>query len=291
MKPQLEKLSIEGSLSYLARGFKMAFFDAPWHYHPEYELTYIIKSHGQRFVGDHVGPFYEGDLVLLGSNLPHFWRNDDAFYQSNTVLCAESVVIQFPQSLVHDFIEKIPEFNSIQELMKRSARGIRFSTKTIHAIEKDILQLPYLPEGVRFISFLSILLNLAKDKSSEALASTAYQITPDDADTERMKRIIEFTLAHFQEEIRLEIVAETAHMTVPAFCRYFKKRTQKTYIEFLNSFRISHARKLLSNSDLSVAQVGLECGFRNLSNFHQIFKRHTGISPFQYKTEQKKRIR
>ncbi|NBB19197.1 helix-turn-helix domain-containing protein [Runella sp. CRIBMP] len=291
MKPQLEKLSIEGSLSYLARGFNMAFFDAPWHYHPEYELTYIVKSHGQRFVGDHIGPFYEGDLVLLGSNLPHFWRNDDAFYQSNPALWAESVVIQFPQSLVYDFIEKVPEFTSIQELMKRSARGIKFSNESTQRIEKDILQLPYLPEGVRFISFLGILLALTKDKSAEALASSAYQITPDDADTERMKRIIEFTLRHFQEEIRLEIVAETAHMTVPAFCRYFKKRTQKTYVEFLNNFRLSHARKLLSNSDLSVAQVGLECGFRNLSNFHQIFKRHTGLSPLQYKTEQKKRIR
>ncbi|WP_428662525.1 AraC family transcriptional regulator [Runella sp.] len=288
MKPQLEKIAIDGSFSYLARHFKRAYFDAPWHYHPECELTYIVKSYGQRFVGDHIGPFYEGDLVLLGSNLPHFWRNDDVFYQSNPDLLVESVVIQFPQSLIADFFEKVTEFKSIQELMKKATRGIKFSAETTQKVKAAILQLPYLSEGFRFISFLHILLELTEDISAELLADTAYQITTDDADTERMKRIIEFTLAHFQDEIRLSDIAEIAHLTVPAFCRYFKKRTQKTYIDFLTGFRISHARTLLTDSELSVAQVGLECGFHNLSNFHQAFKRQTGKSPLHYRTAHKK---
>lgn len=284
MKAQLEKLSIDGSFSYLARHFKRAYFDAPWHYHPECELTFIVKSHGQRFVGDSVSPFYEGDLVLLGSNLPHFWRNDEQYYQGNREFESESVVIQFPHTLVEDFLAKVSEFKSIKELMQRSARGVKFSESATQNVAADLLRLPYLPDGVRFISFLHILLSLAEDTQVELLAGSAYQITPDDADTERMKRIIEFTLAHFQEEIRLEMVAETAHMTVPAFCRYFKKRTQKTYIEFLTGFRISHARTLLTDSELSVAQVGLDSGFQNLSNFHQVFKRHTGTSPLHYRT-------
>lgn len=289
MKAQLEKLAIDGSFSYLARHFKKAYFAAPWHYHPECELTYIVKSHGQRFVGDSVAPFYEGDLVLLGSNLPHFWRNDEHYYQSNPDLWSESVVIQFPPSLIIDFFEKVPEFKSIGELMQRSMRGVKFSAEATQNVEAAILQLPNLPDGLRFISFINILLSLANDTDIELLAGSAYQISPDDADTERMKRIIEFTLAHFQEEIRLEIVAETAHMTVPAFCRYFKKRTQKTYIEFLTGFRISHARTLLTDSELSVAQVGLDSGFQNLSNFHQVFKRQTGTSPLHYRTAHTKK--
>lgn len=133
------------------------------------------------------------------------------------------------------------------------------------------------------MALLDILLILSQDTSPTLLASAAYRITIDDAETERMKRILDFTLAHFQEEIQLETVAEIAHLTVPAFCRYFKKRTQKTYIEFLNQLKITNARKLLTDSELSVAQVGLECGFYNLSNFHQLFKRQTGLSPLQYK--------
>ncbi len=283
MKPQLEKLAIEGAGSYLVRHFKKPYFDAPWHYHPEYELTYIVNSSGQRFVGDHVAPFYDGDLVLLGSNLPHFWRNGPEFYQSNPDLCGESIVIQFPQSSMSDFFEKVTEFKTIQELLKRAARGISFSADVAQRIAPHLLQLSHLPEGFRFVSFLHILLQLAQDKDAVLLAGSAYQITNNEVDTERMKRIIEFTLAHFQEEILLEEVAETAHLTVPAFCRYFKKRTQKTYVDFLNSLRISHARKLLTDSELSVAQVGLECGFHNLSNFHQVFKRQTGLSPLRYK--------
>lgn len=288
MKAQLEKLAIDGSFSYLARHFKRAYFAAPWHYHPECELTYIVKSHGQRFVGDSVAPFYEGDLVLIGSNLPHFWRNDEHYYQSNPDFWSESVVIQFPPSLVDDFFDKVPEFRSIRELMQRSMRGVKFSAGATQNIEADILQLPNLPDGLRFLSFIKILLSLANDTGIELLAGSAYQITPDDADTERMKRIIEFTLAHFQEEIRLETVAETAHMTVPAFCRYFKKRTQKTYIEFLTGFRISHAQTLLTDSELSVAQVGLDSGFQNLSNFHQVFKKATAVSPLQYRRKHQK---
>ena len=130
---------------------------------------------------------------------------------------------------------------------------------------------------------LEILLILSQDPSPKLLASTSYRITIDDAETDRMKRILDFTLTHFREEIDLESVAAEAHLTVPAFCRYFKKRTQKTYVEFLNNLRINHARGLLSNSELSIAQVGLDCGFHNLSNFHQVFKRQTGYSPLQYR--------
>jgi AraC-like DNA-binding protein len=283
MKPQLEKLSIETTSSFLARRFKRPYFDAPWHYHPEFELTYIVQGSGQRFVADSVQPFVEGDLVLLGSYLPHFWRNGSEFYQPDSQLLAESVVVQFPQALIDDFLAKVPDFKSIMALIKQSVFGIQFSEETTEKVREKLLYLPHLPEGFRLVALLDILLILSKDPSPTLLASAAYRITIDDTETERMKRILDFTLAHFQAEISLETIAEIAHLTVPAFCRYFKKRTQKTYVEFLNQLKISYAGKLLTDSELSVAQVGLECGFHNLSNFHQLFKRQTGLSPLQYK--------
>lgn len=283
MKPQLEKLSIETTSSFLARRFKRPYFDAPWHYHPEFELTYIVQGSGQRFVADSVQPFAEGDLVLLGSYLPHFWRNGSEFYQPDSQLLAESVVVQFPQALIDDFLAKVPDFKSIMALIKQSVFGIQFSEESTEKVREKLLYLPHLPEGFRLVALLDILLILSKDTSPTLLASAAYRITIDDSETERMKRILDFTLAHFQAEISLETIAEIAHLTVPAFCRYFKKRTQKTYVEFLNQLKISYAGKLLTDSELSVAQVGLECGFHNLSNFHQLFKRQTGLSPLQYK--------
>lgn len=289
MKPQLEKLTFETSSSFLARRFKRTYFDAPWHYHPEFELTYIVQGTGQRFVADSVQPFSEDDLILLGSHLPHFWRNSSEFYQSDSQLSAESVVVQFPQALIDDFLAKVPDFKSIMVLLRHSIFGIQFSQEATEKVRDKLLQLPQLSEGFRFVALLDILLILSQDSSPTLLASAAYRITIDDAETERMKRILDFTLAHFQEEIHLETIAEIAHLTVPAFCRYFKKRTQKTYIEFVNQLKINHARKLLTDSELSVAQVGLECGFHNLSNFHQIFKRHIGKSPLQYRKINKKR--
>lgn len=283
MRPQLEKLTFENSSSFLARRFKRAYFDAPWHYHPELELTYIVQGTGQRFVADSVQPFSEDDLVLLGSYLPHFWRNGSEFYQSDSQLLAESVIVQFPQALIDDFLVKVPDFKNMMILLRQSVFGVQFSQETTEKVRQKLLQLPHLSEGFRFVALLDILLILSQDPSPTLLASAAYRITIDDAETERMKRILDFTLAHFQEEIQLETIAEIAHLTVSAFCRYFKKRTQKTYIEFLNQLKINHARKLLTDSELSVAQVGLECGFHNLSNFHQLFKRQTGLSPLQYK--------
>jgi AraC-like DNA-binding protein len=289
MKPQLEKLTFETSSSFLARRFKRAYFDAPWHYHPEFELTYIVQGKGQRFVGDSVQPFSEGDLVLLGAHLPHFWRNSSEFYHSDSQFSVESVVVQFPQALIDDFLTKVPDFKSVMNLVRQSVFGIQFSQETTEKVREKLLKLPELPGGFRFVTLLDILMILSQDLSPTLLASAAYRITIDDAETERMKRILDFTLVHFQEEISLETIAEIAHLTIPAFCRYFKKRTQKTYVEFVNQLKINHARKLLTDSELSVAQVGLECGFHNLSNFHQVFKRHISKSPLQYRKINKKR--
>lgn len=282
MKALFEKVMFNEQSSLLVRRFELLYFDAPWHYHPEYELTYIVKSHGRRFVGDHVEPFQAGDLVLLGPDLPHFWRNDDEFYQPDSTHLAESIVVQFPATFTERGLASIPEAVSVRELLERARYGLRFSSKMSQTTAGLLEKLPQQTGLTQVLSLLAILNILATDPNAQLLASDGYQLAPGAAETERMKRVLEFMLRHFREEVRVEQIASIAGMAPAAFCRYFKNRTRKTFVEYLNELRTGHARKLLTNVDMSVGQVGLECGYNNNSHFHRQFKLSTGMTPFQY---------
>ncbi|GAB2597978.1 cupin domain-containing protein [Spirosoma areae] len=282
MKALFEKILVSEQSSLLVRRFRLPYFDAPWHYHPEYELTYIVSSHGQRFVGDHVEPFQAGDLVLLGPDLPHFWRNDDEFYQTKPHCQAESIVVQCPASFDERVLAAIPESALVRQLLQRARYGLRFSSGVSQVAGTMMRQLTEQTNLPQLLSFLAILNQLATDPNAHMLASDGYQLAPGIAETERMKRVLEYMLTNFRDDIRTGQIASVAGMVPAAFCRYFKKRTRKTFIEYLNELRISHARKLLATLDLSIGQVGLECGFTNSSHFHRQFKLSTGLTPFQY---------
>jgi transcriptional regulator GlxA family with amidase domain len=132
------------------------------------------------------------------------------------------------------------------------------------------------------LELLSILNELAADREAILLASDSYQLTASEAETERMKRVLEFVLKQFRQEIRIEQIASVAGMAPAAFCRYFRRRTGKSFVEYLNELRISHARKLLTQADMSVGQVGSACGFNNISHFHRQFRQQTGTTPMRY---------
>ena len=275
--------------SLLIRRFQLPYFDAPWHYHPEYELTYIVKNYGRRFVGDHVEAFQAGDLVLLGPDLSHFWRNDDDFYTGNVAQQAESIVIQFPASVDQRVLAAIPEAGSIRQLLERARYGLRFSSALSQSLAVSIEQLLDLSGLPQLLAFLDILHRLAADSDATLLASEGYQLAPGRAETERMKRVLEFMLTNFRDDIRVEKIASVASMAPAAFCRYFKKRTRKSFVEYLNELRIGHARNLLANVNLSIGQVCVESGFTNNSHFHRQFKLHTGMTPLQYQTVTKEK--
>lgn len=278
MRAFFEKIPTIEESSFLSRRIVIPYFDAPLHYHPEYELTLIIQGNGKRFVGDSIENFEAGDLVLLGSNLPHFWRSDKVFYE-NSKPVSEAIVIQFSTNFIKDILEKLPECKSIISMMNLSKSGIKFSGVFQPFLEKIVEE-----RGTkRLLRLLELLEFLSKTTDYQLLASEHFNIKPDDAENERMKKILEFTLDNFQNEILIETIAEIAHLTVPSFCRYFKSRTRKTYIEYLNEIRVSHARKLLINNELGISQVGLESGFQNLSHFHRIFKNQVGVTPLAYR--------
>ncbi|GAB3321641.1 AraC family transcriptional regulator [Larkinella ripae] len=286
MKALFEKIELGDHNSLRVIHLELPYFDAPWHFHPEYELTYIVHSHGKRFVGDHVEPFDAGDLVLLGPDLPHFWRNDDEYYQPDSDQQAEAIVVQFAKTLGDSLLPQLPETRSLSALLNRARYGLRFGAKKTADV-KTVLESLLHCEGLeRLLRLLHLLEQLADDPDAVMLASDNYELKASEAETERMKRVLDYMLAHFREEIRVDDMASVAGMAPAAFCRYFRKRTRKSFIEYLNELRISHARKLLVQSDLSISQVGLECGFNNISHFHRQFKLHNGTTPLKYQSLQ-----
>lgn len=283
MKALFEKVTLDDQRSMLVRRFQLPYFDSLWHYHPEYELTYISTSYGRRFVGDHVALFQAGDLVLLGPDLPHFWRNDEEFYQPDSGLRAESIVVQFPASFDERILGVIPEAATIRQLLQRARYGLHFSPATSEQVAESISKLTEQTGLPQLLGLVAILDQLATDTGASLLASDGYQLATGAAETERMKRVLEFILANFRDDIRIDQIASIAGMAPASFCRYFKNRTRETFIDYLNELRIGHARKLLVTADLSAGQVGLECGFNSNSHFHRLFKLHTGLTPFHYR--------
>lgn len=277
MKALFEKILADEGSSFLTRYVALPQFDAPLHYHPEYELTFIVKGQGKRFVGDHVTNFEAGDLVLLGSNLPHFWRSDTNPKHHEEL--HEAVVIQFSTAFVNHILSNLPECKSIITLLNSAKSGIQFPDTLAPFIWKV-----FETEGVtRLLALISALEQLSICEDYELLASEGFSIKPDETENERMRKILEFTLENFKEDISLDTIAEIANLTVPSFCRYFKSRTRKTYVYFLNEIRLSNARKMLMDNQLDISQISIECGFQNLSHFHRIFKNQTGVTPLVYR--------
>ncbi|GAB2766534.1 AraC family transcriptional regulator [Rhabdobacter roseus] len=284
MKAYLEEVGLGEGRSLVVKHFRGPYFDAPYHFHPEYELTYIVQGQGQRFVGDQVEAFREGDLVLLGPNLAHCWRSDERYYQVPATHESESVVIQFSERFVQSALAGIPEFSALTPIFLSAQRGLCFRpSRNDHDAASALNQPPQSTPAEQVVLFLRLLLNLVQENTRRFLASEGYLPRPNQVETDRMQRILDYTMLHFKETISLSEIAAIAHLSEAAFCRYFRQRTRKSYVAYLNELRVGHARQLLVTTSEGVGQVALLCGFPNLSHFHRLFRRFTGYSPLRYR--------
>lgn len=283
MKASYEKLQAGTDRSVQVKHFSMPYFDSPFHFHPEYELTYIVQGNGQRFVGDNVATFVAGDLILLGPNLPHFWQSSIEYHQQNPELKCEAIVIHFSEQLVQSLFATLPEFGVIKSLAINSGTGLFFVSDKLTEIKNLLSNLIKETPANQLISFLQIMNLLSQVPNPTQLVVTNFQLNSTTAETERMQRVLEHSLLHFREPITLQAIAAVAHLSEAAFCRYFKKRFQKPYFSYLNELRVGHARQLLSSSWMSIGQIALESGFSNLSHFHRQFQRLTAVSPLRYR--------
>jgi len=261
---------------------QMAHFTYPWHFHPEYEILYIIEGTGTSFVGNNTEHFKSGDLALIGSNLPHFWRSDEMYYNEESTLKINYIVIQFPGDIFRDKLFNYPEFNIIQQLLDRTSRGIRFLPPFSQQAGKSIIKLAKSEGFDRIIRLLQLLHEFAKTNHYKILAGELYNKQSHDFKDDRLTKVLHYLNTAYLDKIMLEKIAALANLHPSAFCRYFKDKTGKSLTEYVNDMRISYACKLILEENMSVSQICFESGFNNLSNFNRIFKRNTGFTPTNY---------
>jgi len=258
-------------------------FIVPWHYHPAIEIMYITRGIGTRFVGDCIEQYEEGDVCMIGPNLPHEWRNDDAYFDKESGLRATCICLFFKREIFDPNFIRLPEMNNIRDLIERSRRGLKFTgnskleiTRFIRSSVNDV--------GVRKVTNLLTLLELmATSTEYELLASVGFTNSVNSEDFERFNKVYKFLVKNFATSIRLEEVSTLVGLTPTAFCRYFKERTKKTFVEYLNEMRIGYSKKLLLENKMKISTISGEVGFPNLSNFIRIFKKKKGSTPQEYR--------
>ena len=250
-----------------------------WHYHPEIELIFVCGGSGKRQIGSNISYFSDGDLVLMGSNLPHCGMTNE-----NTNNDYEMVIQFKPDFLGENFFE-LPEMQKISALLEKSKAGIVFSENIKKQIGQQIVVMHESASLEKLMKFLEILDALASTSDYRILNAGKYYLQTQVEDNERINLIFNYVKDHFKEQITLEQVADLANMKVPSFCRYFKKITNKTFTQFVNEYRITHSLKLLAEQPLSITEVCFESGFNNFSYFNKTFKEYIQKSPSQYRKE------
>ena len=282
MKPLLEK-SIESlNQSFLVKKLQEPFFDPNWHFHPHYQLFTVIKGTGTRFIGDDIRHFEEGDTVFLGPNMPHLWRSDRNYFEKESLLKTEGIVVYFKEDFLgNDFFEK-PEMFDIKSFLKNSERGLDLKGTLGAEMVRDLKELLGLTGFEGISKLLNILHKLSVTNDYQYISSTNYTNTHKISETERMRIVHEYVLKHFKENINLSTVASLSNMTEAAFCRYFKSRTNKTFSDFVKEIRIGNACKILQDENKSISQTCYESGYNTVSNFNNQFKSLKGVSPLQY---------
>ena len=278
MKAHYEKIIPLESSSFNAYSYEKEEFDNPWHYHPEYELTYILSSKGVRYTGNTFENFEEDDFVLLGPNVPHCWKNT-----GDQTGQASAIVVHFNRDLLGNEWTRMPEFLNIRKLLELSEEGVKFDHNVASRLKQKVQGL--LSDGPfhKIISLLEILHELSHGVNFKTLCDRTVHTKLNLKDHERINCIYQFVRAKYREKISLADIANEVSMGRESFSRFFSNTMSKPFFSFLNEYRINAACKLLIESDSQVTQICYACGFESLPFFYRQFKKYKGISPYQYR--------
>jgi AraC-like DNA-binding protein len=279
MRPIFKKVDSKSEEAFVARVDQFSQFYNKWHFHPELELTHIVKGRGTRFVGDNIEFFQDGDLILVGTNLPHVWKN-----QNEESELAVAQVVQFlPGFLGNEVIQKV-EFKNIQNIITKSGYGLKIEGETkVQTLEYlNLLFESKIPLD-RLVILMKMLDNLGSSQELMPLSKSLFSVKSDKQNTDRLNQVIDYTITNFANKIVLEDVAAISNMSVSNFCKYFKTRMKKTYVQYLTEVRIGMSCKFLIEDKLSVHQIAYESGFINISNFNRAFKLTKLMTPLAYR--------
>lgn len=279
MKAVWEKVKTSETNSVVLRKLELPQFDAPFHFHPECELTLILKGEGQRYVGYQAADFFEGDLVFLGPNIPHCWINE---VKGEEMVSA--IVIQFEETFAGETFLSLPEMSQIKHFLARSASGFQILGQSRQRIALKMKQLVTANPLQRVTGLLEILAELGQSSELQAFEMpTTFRL----AESERLQQVFSFMIEHFREAISLETVSSLAGLTPTSFCRYFKGVSGMTFSEALHDYRIQYACRLLQWTEMPVQSVAFESGFGDVPHFNRLFRKKKGLTPKMYRLQTK----
>ncbi|WP_291104883.1 MULTISPECIES: helix-turn-helix domain-containing protein [unclassified Flavobacterium] len=255
-------------------------FDFPVHYHPEFEINFILNGKGvKRVVGDNIEEIDDVELVLIGPNLYHGWELNKCSSKQ-----IHEVTIQFHNDLFHESLLSRRIMGPIKDMFNRSIHGILFSKKITEELSPRLIKISKLDGMDYFLEITSILYDLANSRNQRLLSTyTVDYATFDDYD--KMKLVYEYVQKNFAKKISLEDVSKVASMTSISFNRFIKKRTGKTFVNYINDIRIGYAARWIVEKDLSISEIAFKSGFNNIANFNRSFKSIKKRTPSQYRED------
>jgi len=256
-------------------------FSREFHFHEECQLVYIIKGSGRRIIGDSIETFKEGELIFIGSNLPHVWNNHHQDGEASTPSVSLSLFISPDKFKEH--LSAFGDIHRTDTLFRMANRGMLINNESKQQIINLLLTATKQNGFEQVITLLNLVNILGRTNDYQLLASPNYINCIPFRDNERMNRVYQYLMENFKTDIQFHQIADLAGMNPNAFCRFFKSRTQKSLTQFINEIRIGHACKLLVENDESISQIAYECGFNNVSNFNHFFKVLKKISPSEFR--------
>jgi AraC-like DNA-binding protein len=281
IKASYEILQPASGHSFLVRTFEISAFDAPYHFHEEFELTYIIRGRGKRYVGSHMEDFTSGDLVFLGSNLPHCWKLAPGEPDNEG---ASAVVIQFGANFMGEEFFNKPELQVIKKMFQKSGSGISFNGATRNAVNQSMELLADEKGNFKMLmGLLEILQRLAVSNEYALLDQQRNIAEQSRAEQERINPVFAYLVDNFRSHVSLDEASGIAHMTPNAFCKYFKKITRKTFMETVIEYRLNYATQQLVQTDKPISDISFESGFGDVSHFYKMFKNKMHQSPLNYR--------
>lgn len=280
-KPSLQQLSPGTDATIFYNSFEKEELNVFkfWHYHREVEILYINRGSGKRYIGSHITYFNKGELILIGSMLPHYSFVDPV------IPGQKKVSVQMREGFPGVNLLMMPEMHAIRMLLQRARLGVSFFGKTKEKVGRKLEKLADSSPIDKLVKVFDILKDLALSSEYKVLNSEGFQIEITPQDNERLRDIFNFVRQHFKRQITLDEVAEKSNLTPPSFARYFKKNTGKTFTQFVNEYRLVHASKLLAEQPSSITDICYDSGFNNFSHFNKLFKEYTGKSPSEYRKD------
>lgn len=276
MKTLIQKIHIEEHQSFACNVYKTPRFETNWHKHEECELIVITQGHGTAMIGDYVGEYKTGDVYFLASNLPHWFR------KHQPKMIGSAIVIHFKQNFLGDPFLQMPEMKSLHYFLNKTD-GILLQKKLKKEVANLITEIE-LAKGFQRVAILIQALQKMSVSSSHTSLTQNFNATNNNINP-AIEKIIEYSFNHYLEPITLQQIATVADMSIPTFCRFFKKNIKKTYFDFLQELRISHACKILSNTNKPILEICYESGYNSWAHFSKQFKQVKKITPSKYRKQ------